>query len=337
MEKQTLHLLFKFSESPDEKSGIKTMEEHLNVIKKKGKVIWGHFSSSMKKKGLWNEKIDIMENQMKCGEEAFVLFCDKKNELFYVGRYLKSWSGSEFDTSNKEIELVPEYYHDKVGLIPNGQMRCYCYVLVDNIKVYPFVHMNDIFSKNKKIIENKGQSSVFYVNIGESFYKKLKKDFSIFKEVIKEVEKENEFEFDKLKKETSFEINDTPHVIPERYNINLQNKLKRNLSIVAKAIIFSNYKCEYNDSHKTFISQKTGENYVEGHHLIPLEFQENFNTSIDVESNIIALCPNCHKLLHYGTDIEKREVLKKLYNMRKKRLKSSGIILTFEQLLKYYK
>ena len=68
-----------------------------------------------------------------------------------------------------------------------------------------------------------------------------------------------------------------------------------------------------------------------------MEFQENFNTSIDVESNIIALCPNCHKLLHYGTDIEKREVLKKLYNMRKKRLKSSGIILTFEQLLKYYK
>ena len=67
-----------------------------------------------------------------------------------------------------------------------------------------------------------------------------------------------------------------------------------------------------------------------------MAFQEDFNNSIDVESNIIALCPNCHKLLHYGTIKEKEEILKKLYDTRKERLKNSGITLTFKQLLKYY-
>ena len=160
MENKTLHLLFKFSEYPNEESEIRTMEEHLKVMKEKGKVIWGHFSSSTTKKGLWAEKIDIMKDQVKHGEEAFVLFCDKKNELLYVGRYLRSWTGSEFNTSTKEIELVPEYYHDKVGLPQNGQMRCYCYVLVENIKEYPFTYADSIFNKGQKVIDNKGQSSV---------------------------------------------------------------------------------------------------------------------------------------------------------------------------------
>lgn len=338
MKNKTLHLLFKFSEYPNEGSGIRTMEEHLKVMHEKGKVIWGHFSSSTTKKGLWAEKIDIMEEQIKYGEEAFVLFCDKKNELLYIGRYLKSWTGSEFDTSTKEIEYVPEYYHDKVGLIQNGQMRCYCYVLVENIKEYSFTHTDNIFSQSKKITDNRGQGSVFYVNLEEKFYEKLKRDFLTSNNVIDEFEKEVieiESEIKELKIEKNYEPIDVPREIP-KYKTSLQEKLKRDPRISAKAIIFSNYRCEYDESHKTFISKRTNENYVEGHHLIPLAFQVDFNTSIDVESNIIALCPTCHKLLHLGTTKEKEEILKKLYDARKERLKNSGILLTFKQLLKYY-
>ena len=40
-------------------------------------------------------------------------------------------------------------------------------------------------------------------------------------------------------------------------------------------------------------------------------------------------------MLHYGSDIE--TALKKLYNDRKELLKKSGIEISFEELLKYYK
>jgi 5-methylcytosine-specific restriction protein A len=41
-----------------------------------------------------------------------------------------------------------------------------------------------------------------------------------------------------------------------------------------------------------------GTPFLETHHLIPLS--EGGNDSID---NVCALCPNCHRMLHYGKNI----------------------------------
>ncbi len=111
-------------------------------------------------------------------------------------------------------------------------------------------------------------------------------------------------------------------------------KYKRDNARAKKAIVNSNYKCDLDNLHTTFMTKKKHQ-YMEAHHLIPFGAQSKFNSSLDVDANIICLCPNCHRMLHYGSDIE--TALKKLYNDRKELLKKSGIEISFEELLKYYK
>lgn len=335
-----LHLFFKFSEYPSGENGIETMKEHLEVMKREGSVIWGHFSSDPRKKELWKERINTLRSQIKSGEESFVIFCDKKTKLLYIGRYVESWAWADIDKTSKEMKFIPKYYHDKVGLPADGKLRCYCYVKVDHIKEYQFSDNDYIFGKNGKAVENKGQNSVFYVNFEETFYENLRKEYLIFNEIIDSTEKENieiELEIKKKKKMPMPIIQDVPKPIPEKFVITSQTKIKRNTTTLTNVIITNEYSCEYNPEHKTFISERTGENYVEGHHFIPLEHQDDFENSLDVESNIISLCPNCHRLLHYGTLNEKEVILENLYNERKERLENAGISITFKQLLKYYK
>lgn len=100
---------------------------------------------------------------------------------------------------------------------------------------------------------------------------------------------------------------------------------KRNQIIIMQTIDAAHYCCEQNSTHTTFTSATTGNPYMEGHHLIPMQYQAYFENSIDVYANIICLCPICHRLLHYGTTPEKSYVLEKIYDERCKRLLNSGI------------
>ena len=113
-------------------------------------------------------------------------------------------------------------------------------------------------------------------------------------------------------------------------------KWKRNPIVSKNAIVFAEYKCEYDNSHLFFISDTTDENYVEAHHLIPMEFQHQFENSLDVEANIISLCPLCHKTVHHAVFEEKETILRQLYNKRKRRIRKCGIYVTEEVLLSYY-
>lgn len=85
--------------------------------------------------------------------------------------------------------------------------------------------------------------------------------------------------------------------------------------------------CENNGEHNTFTAKATGMPYMEGHHLIPLEFQPLFQTSLDVYANIVCLCPACHRLLHFGVNSERLRVAEKLFDRRKARLAKCGIEL----------
>lgn len=120
---------------------------------------------------------------------------------------------------------------------------------------------------------------------------------------------------------------------PEKITVTTANRWQRNQIIVAQVIQSANYKCEYNDGHKTFISNRTNANYVEGHHIIPMEKQDAFNVSLDVYANIVSLCPTCHRLLHHGIRDEKARVLEKIYNERNDRLHNSGIRIGIRDLI----
>lgn len=104
------------------------------------------------------------------------------------------------------------------------------------------------------------------------------------------------------------------------------------------ALQLANFQCEWNNKHETFISNTTSNNYVEAHHLIPIKYyySNEFEVSIDNEANIVALCPNCHRCLHYGKFEDKKEILKNLYDANEEKLKKAGIVIAFERLLEMY-
>lgn len=111
----------------------------------------------------------------------------------------------------------------------------------------------------------------------------------------------------------------------------------RDRAVVQNVINLSESKCEYDDSHQYFISNKTGRNYVAGHHLIPMKFQEFFDYSIDTEANVVSLCVVCHKILHFGKFEDKVDILNVLYEKRKEKLKLSGIDINLDKLISIYK
>lgn len=111
-------------------------------------------------------------------------------------------------------------------------------------------------------------------------------------------------------------------------------KYPRNKEISENALRLANYKCEYNKEHETFIRKKNHLPYMEPHHLIPLEFQDYFEYSLDVEANIISLCSHCHNEIHYGKNNE--ELIKKSYEQRKEDLKKCGIEIPLNKLYSLY-
>lgn len=125
-----------------------------------------------------------------------------------------------------------------------------------------------------------------------------------------------------------------PEVVPELTGKSGSKSFKRDHSKAKKALVLSKFECNINCSHVTFTT-KNGKQYMEAHHLIPMSAQSDFSTSLDVDANIICLCPLCHRKLHFGVQIE--DDLKKLFDSRKKLLEQSGIKISFEKLLDYYR
>ena len=98
----------------------------------------------------------------------------------------------------------------------------------------------------------------------------------------------------------------------------------------------ANYKCEFDENHITFTSKETMKNYVEGHHLIPISKHAEFKYDIDVKENIISLCPECHRMLHFAKKEQTRGLLHTLLNNRIERLTKVGLEITIDALVEMY-
>lgn len=120
----------------------------------------------------------------------------------------------------------------------------------------------------------------------------------------------------------------------QEYETERKIRYKRDKQTSLNALARANFCCEFNPEHETFIRKNSDKNYTEAHHLVPLEYQENFQYSLDVEANIVSLCSNCHNKIHYGKDT--KELIQKLYETRKNELEKCGIKISLEELLEMY-
>lgn len=111
-------------------------------------------------------------------------------------------------------------------------------------------------------------------------------------------------------------------------------------NIHAAVVDMYGHKCQYalymGEEHHTFLGAD-GKPYIIAHHLIPMSARKDFfPKNLDVATNLVCLCPNCHERIHHGQADEKRKILKTLYDHYIKQLNSDGLYISFDNLLKKY-
>ncbi len=97
------------------------------------------------------------------------------------------------------------------------------------------------------------------------------------------------------------------------YKKNIRQNIARNYELTKKIIEKSEYKCFFDHNHLTFPTDNLT-NYLEGHHIIPISNIDSFDFDLDVENNIIAVCPNCHRKIHLAQNHIKYEMIEKIFN-----------------------
>ncbi len=135
----------------------------------------------------------------------------------------------------------------------------------------------------------------------------------------------------------SIMMEDAPRTKPRRTIIHGREVWFRNPKYAREVLERAEYSCELDQTHQLFISKFTGKNYVEAHHIIPIQFQSQYKYSLDTHANIVSMCPMCHKNIHYGIFEDNQNALKELFNIRKGRLKASGITITIDELFHFYR
>ena len=120
----------------------------------------------------------------------------------------------------------------------------------------------------------------------------------------------------------------------------IEQRRKSSSVLKKKALERVGYKCELENFCKCashyFTNKKNGKNYVEVHHLIPREFSNDFENSIEQIENYVALCPRCHKFIHFAVDRERKMALNYLYSNHIGGLELKGIGVTEDQFKQYY-
>ena len=110
-------------------------------------------------------------------------------------------------------------------------------------------------------------------------------DLELIKQVSKSLADSNESRLDRLKKSSKK---------PEIIQI-ISTGFKRNPDVIAEVLLNANGICERCKAEAPFIRKKDNSPYLEVHH------QKNLTDGgEDTVENSQALCPNCHRELHFG-------------------------------------
>jgi len=163
---------------------------------------------------------------------------------------------------------------------------------------------------------NQALEDVNEVGVSENdkyFYKKRSEDEDFDYNSVPDPTEEDEKEFLKSRnliskenlKEELKKIEDEYKNKPPEERVKIGKILCRNPKIAYLIKERAKYNCEICGCFP--FKQKNGNWYAEAHYILELS-----KSKIDLPSNMICVCPTCHRVIHYGTDeeLEKRKKLK---------------------------
>jgi len=162
------------------------------------------------------------------------------------------------------------------------------------------------------------------------------------KEILDKDDTEEQEEIQRAEPATTKEIQESSKKPLNIVSGSQSEGISKNSKISKAALRDVTYTCQIDSNHKTFTT-KQNVPYMEGHHLIPCtlnnskEFESKYNKNIDCYENIVCLCPNCHRAVHFGDWKTKEEKIKIMYTKQRAKLQRIGITITEEELLKLYK
>ncbi len=131
------------------------------------------------------------------------------------------------------------------------------------------------------------------------------------------------------------------HRKPERgFDGGGRKRFKTQKKIRDRVIKQAGYLCNCNDVKHFYFESIELNNYVEGHHIIPMnrqyEYYFNHSINLDIPNNIVALCPNCHCQIHLGSREARLRMISELFVRNKAQLLEVNSELTLSLLASYY-
>lgn len=160
----------------------------------------------------------------------------------------------------------------------------------------------------------------------------------------KDYEEDNDINFQKEIHEAEIDefLSETSKIEPSYTNGNSGKIVTKKAHIAKQALKKANFKCEFDNNHETFLTNK-GVPYMEGHHLIPCtstnseDYWSKYRRNIDCVENIVCLCPTCHRRIHFGSTDEKDAMIRFLYKKHNSSLQVAGLDVSIDKLLSLYK
>lgn len=210
-------------------------------------------------------------------------------------RYKKKIYNGYFHMSNEENSRTRLFWDKNFCIVLRNTFREY----------YEEVLSNGLTPKEQKpqlqLKKNKDYYDVSLFSSTSNFYNLEKSMYISFEDYNMNLEKsiKNSKKLDKVaRRERLKKSKKKPESIKT-----ITTTYKRNADVIVEVLGRANGFCERCKKSAPFIRASDGTPYLEVHHIVPLS--ENGDDTVE---NAIALCPNCHRELHFGK--QKRLVYK---------------------------
>lgn len=261
----------------------------------------------MSKKRVHDSKYDSVESMLKAaGKAMFITFYYDLKDFSLSDKYLceKVYRESPTAKSPNQRYKVPRARE----IFKTNQQIDALKIVINSNKLSP-----EIIVQAKKILQE--EMKLAEINEDTRFANEFNAEFP-------------------TKDDTPFEYDNTPEKPREKSKVSAY-AYPRSKKVANNALKHAHYLCEVDASHMLFIRKNSDINYTEPHHIVPLSAQKDFpEANLDREQNVVSLCSHCHNLLHYGADID--PVLLPVYTERKELLEKIGVVVSYEELKKYY-
>ena len=170
--------------------------------------------------------------------------------------------------------------------------------------------------------------------------------YNIFKDLSEEIESEVEIDIgtiseDIVKRKEDVSLPSYKQEPIYSFNSRGQKVYKTQRVFKKSAFESHNYYCAcHEEKHYYFTAEATNKRYVEGHHMIPMEFQDQYwkdkQTNLDCTINLIPLCSHCHGKIHKSIKPERVQIITEVYNKYKDQLLTIDNNLTFDKFAELY-